>query len=95
MSDNKATKIVMKFWLTLALAGTLLTAGNVYVLSKNIKTNKEITDKQEQTNSVEQRDILEKMKENTSFPLGFAIFTGIFSGMCFFQANKQYKKTRE
>jgi hypothetical protein len=95
MADNKAAKIIMKFWLTLALTGTTLTAGNVFVLSKNCINNKEITHRQERTDSVEQRDILEKMKENTAFPLGFAIFTGLFSGACFFKANKQYQKIRE
>lgn len=92
MADNKAAKIIMKFWLSMALAGTVFTAGNIFVLSKNCINNKKITHIQERTDSVEQRDILEKMKENTSFPLGFAIFTGLFSGACFFKANKQYRK---
>jgi hypothetical protein len=94
MADNRTAKFMMKFWLTLALAGTLETASYAYFFSKNAINNNKITHKQEQTDSVTKRDILEKMKENTSFPLGLGIFAGLFSGMCFFQANKQYKKTR-
>jgi hypothetical protein len=68
---------------TLGLANSWFACLNAIDLDRNLESDSKITARQEQTDSIKEREVLEEQKEGIAYPLGLGIANGLMCATAF------------